>query len=99
MQLFSFNGSYTGLVRTGVAPDHPEVKSVINDFSAVAEMPEAQYFGNVDVGAGISLEQLQQLFDVVVLSYGASVCCDHALLDFTVTLHRVTSDSTYQAPI
>ncbi|CAI7872372.1 unnamed protein product, partial [Closterium sp. NIES-53] len=39
-----------GLVRTGVAPDHPETKNVINQFTRVAQNPRCQYFGNVLVG-------------------------------------------------
>lgn len=61
-----------GLVRFGVAPDHPEVKNVINDFGAVAEMPNFRYFGNVEVGTQPSLEALRKMYDAVVLCTGAS---------------------------
>ncbi|CAI5972197.1 unnamed protein product [Closterium sp. NIES-64] len=43
-----------GLVRTGVAPDHPETKNVINQFTRVAQNPRCQYFGNVVVGPLVS---------------------------------------------
>ena len=61
-----------GLVRFGVAPDHPEVKNVINDFGAVAEMKNFKYYGNVEVGTQPSLEALRKTYDAVVLCTGAS---------------------------
>mmetsp|Transcript_96132 Transcript_96132/g.170598 ORF Transcript_96132/g.170598 Transcript_96132/m.170598 type:complete len:476 (+) Transcript_96132:63-1490(+) len=61
-----------GLVRFGVAPDHPEVKNVINDFTAVAETPGFRFFGNTQVGSnGLSLASLRSLYDAVVLCTGA----------------------------
>ncbi|TNN48349.1 NADPH:adrenodoxin oxidoreductase, mitochondrial [Liparis tanakae] len=39
-----------GLVRFGVAPDHPEVKNVINTFTQTARQPRCSFYGNVDVG-------------------------------------------------
>ncbi|CAN0360055.1 unnamed protein product, partial [Phaeothamnion confervicola] len=60
-----------GLVRAGVAPDHPEVKAVQNDFAQVAADPRFAFWGNVRVGADVSLEDLRRLYHVVVLAYGA----------------------------
>ena len=71
-----------GLVRYGVAPDHPEVKNVIDDYETVAQDPRFNYFGNVTLGAGpaddsgtetetVSLAELQATHDAVVLAYGA----------------------------
>ena len=62
-----------GLVRSGVAPDHPEVKSVINDFTKVVHDPRVCFFGNVHVGRDIAVEDLLTAYDAVVLSYGAEV--------------------------
>ena len=64
-----------GLVRYGVAPDHPEVKNVENDFAALFEnqAERLNFFGNVNVGdedSGVSVEELRQLYDCVVLAYG-----------------------------
>lgn len=60
-----------GLVRSGVAPDHPDVKNVQNDFSALFEDKESiSFLGNVCVGQDVSLEELRELYDVVVLAYG-----------------------------
>ncbi|KAJ4839892.1 hypothetical protein Tsubulata_003200 [Turnera subulata] len=60
-----------GLVRSGVAPDHPETKIVINQFSRVARHERCSFFGNVALGSSVSLSELRQLYDVVVLAYGA----------------------------
>ncbi|XP_071964533.1 NADPH:adrenodoxin oxidoreductase, mitochondrial-like [Antedon mediterranea] len=60
-----------GLVRYGVAPDHPEVKNVINQFSTLAEGGRLHFHGNVNVGKDVTVEELRQMYDVVVLSYGA----------------------------
>mmetsp|Transcript_15299 Transcript_15299/g.21312 ORF Transcript_15299/g.21312 Transcript_15299/m.21312 type:complete len:223 (-) Transcript_15299:1355-2023(-) len=60
-----------GLVRSGVAPDHPEVKNVQNDFSALFSAENGINFkGNVNVGKDISLDELRAMYDVVVLAYG-----------------------------
>lgn len=64
-----------GLVRYGVAPDHPEVKNVENDFAALFQEQSDQihFWGNVPVGdttKGVSVEELRELYDVVVLAYG-----------------------------
>jgi len=62
-----------GLVRYGVAPDHPEVKNCIDTFTRVAESPRCHFLGNVTVGEGGSLTvpELESMFDAVVLAYGA----------------------------
>lgn len=61
-----------GLVRSGVAPDHPDTKNVIHKFTAVAGKPHVRFFGGVALGADVSLLELQQLYDCVVLAYGAA---------------------------
>ncbi|CAN0439038.1 unnamed protein product, partial [Ectocarpus sp. 12 AP-2014] len=61
-----------GLVRFGVAPDHPEVKAVQNDFDQVASDARVSFFGNVCFGKDVSAAQLSELYDVVVLAYGAA---------------------------
>lgn len=61
-----------GLVRAGVAPDHPDVKSVAHDFEQVAGDPRAGFLGNVRLGADVSLDELRGLYDGVVLAYGAA---------------------------
>ncbi|KAK1312092.1 hypothetical protein QJS10_CPA07g00793 [Acorus calamus] len=60
-----------GLVRYGVAPDHPETKIVINQFSRVALNERCSFFGNVNLGSSVSLSELREIYHVVVLAYGA----------------------------
>ncbi|XP_031424454.1 NADPH:adrenodoxin oxidoreductase, mitochondrial isoform X1 [Clupea harengus] len=60
-----------GLVRFGVAPDHPEVKNVINTFTQTAQHERCRFLGNVNVGKDVSVDELRQVYHAVVLSYGA----------------------------
>lgn len=60
-----------GLVRFGVAPDHPEVKNVIKDFAEVAKTPGFRFFGNVQIGVHASLGDLRRHYDAVVVCTGA----------------------------
>lgn len=60
-----------GLVRFGVAPDHPEVKNVINTFTQTAQHERCSFHGNVNVGKDVTIEELRQAYHAVVLSYGA----------------------------
>ncbi|XP_022314731.2 NADPH:adrenodoxin oxidoreductase, mitochondrial-like [Crassostrea virginica] len=60
-----------GLVRFGVAPDHPEVKNVINTFTTTARNERCTFMGNVHVGKDVSIEELQRAYTAVVLAYGA----------------------------
>ncbi|GLT51717.1 hypothetical protein SLA2020_251090 [Shorea laevis] len=60
-----------GLVRSGVAPDHPETKIVVNQFSRVAQNERCSFFGNVNLGTSVSLSELRELYHIVVLAYGA----------------------------
>ncbi|XP_054026956.1 NADPH:adrenodoxin oxidoreductase, mitochondrial [Dryobates pubescens] len=60
-----------GLVRFGVAPDHPEVKNVTNSFTQTARSERCAYYGNVTVGRDVTVPELQQAYHAVVLSYGA----------------------------
>ncbi|KAH0859027.1 hypothetical protein HID58_087288 [Brassica napus] len=60
-----------GLVRSGVAPDHPETKIAINQFSRVAQHERCAFYGNVKLGSDLSLSELRDLYHVVVLAYGA----------------------------
>lgn len=60
-----------GLIRYGVAPDHPEVKNVINTFTKVANEPNVNFYGNINFGKDISLADLRNNYHLVVLTYGA----------------------------
>lgn len=56
-----------GLVRYGVAPDHPEVKNVINTFTKTGNDARVQFYGNVCLGQDITLEDLRNAYHVIVL--------------------------------
>src|SRR5690242_16505968 len=60
-----------GLVRFGVAPDHPEVKNCQDTFEEVAKSPRFNYIGNVRVGHDIELAKLKPHYDAILFSYGA----------------------------
>lgn len=61
-----------GLVRFGVAPDHPEVKNVINTFTKTAHNPRVHFYGNVSLGGDVTLRDLQAAYHAVVLVSCAS---------------------------
>ena len=60
-----------GLVRLGVAPDHPKLKSVSRAFERIAEKPGFRFFGNVEVGKDLSHHDLVELYDAVLYAFGA----------------------------
>lgn len=61
-----------GLVRSGVAPDHPKLKQVTLVFDKIMQSERFNFFGNVTIGQDISVHVLRDAYDVVVLAYGAS---------------------------
>ena len=60
-----------GLIRGGVAPDHQTTKNVTKKYEKTALQEQVRYFGNVEVGRDISLEELREIYDAVVLAIGA----------------------------
>jgi ferredoxin/flavodoxin---NADP+ reductase len=60
-----------GLVRAGVAPDHPKIKSVIRVYEKTAALPEFRYFGNVLVGEDIAHSELKERYHAVLYAVGA----------------------------
>ena len=66
-----------GLVRYGVAPDHPKIKSVINTFQKTFEDERVRFLGNVAFGIDLTLEDVQRHYDVAAYAVGAAV--DRAL--------------------
>lgn len=61
-----------GLVRGGVAPDHPHKKLVSRVFEAVADRPGFRFFGNVEIGNGISVDDLREWYDAVLIAVGSA---------------------------
>ncbi|WP_349827298.1 FAD-dependent oxidoreductase [Brevibacterium litoralis] len=67
-----------GLVRYGVAPDHPRIKGIINALIKVLDRGDIRLFANVDYGTDITREDLQHHYDAVIFSTG---CIEDARLD------------------
>jgi adrenodoxin-NADP+ reductase len=102
-----------GLVRYGVAPDHPEVKNVEHNYAALfpregdgdagggaaaAPRPDSlAYFGHVDVGTDVALAKLRSLYDVVVLAYGCQAADRRLGLPGEETLAGVLSAREFVA--
>jgi ferredoxin--NADP+ reductase len=62
-----------GLVRSGVAPDHPKIKSVSKVFEKVANEPKFRLFGNIELGSDITIEQLKERYDAIVIATGSAI--------------------------
>ncbi len=60
-----------GLIRFGVAPDHQSIKAVANRYEKVALSDNVRFVGNVSVGKDVSIAELGELYDAVVLATGA----------------------------
>jgi ferredoxin--NADP+ reductase len=62
-----------GLVRSGVAPDHPKIKTVAKVFEKVAAINGFRLFANVELGKDLTLEDLTLRYDAVIMATGSSV--------------------------
>ena len=62
-----------GLIRAGVAPDHQTTKKVQKTFGRTALEPQIRFFGNVKVGRDISINELKEMYDAVILAVGSPV--------------------------
>src|SRR5262245_57909235 len=60
-----------GLIRGGVAPDHYTTKNVTRAFEKSILHPNVRYLGNVEVGRDVTVAELEEIYDAVVLAYGA----------------------------
>ncbi|GLW47319.1 pyridine nucleotide-disulfide oxidoreductase [Streptomyces sp. NBRC 14336] len=60
-----------GLIRYGVAPDHPRIKGIITALHQVLDKPQVRLFGNVEYGADLHLDDLRAFYDGVIFSTGA----------------------------
>ncbi len=60
-----------GLVRSGVAPDHPKIKTVSKVFEKIANTQGFRLFANVELGKDLSLAELQERYDAVIIATGS----------------------------
>jgi len=61
-----------GLIRYGVAPDHPEIKRVLQDFTRLAESSNFRFLGNVTIGRDLSHKTLARCYSAIIYAYGAA---------------------------
>ena len=73
IDLFERLPTMWGLVRSGVAPDHPKIKTVAKVFEKVAAEPNFRLFGNIEIGKDIDIEDLTSRYDAVVMCTGSAV--------------------------
>jgi ferredoxin/flavodoxin---NADP+ reductase len=59
-----------GLVRSGVAPDHPKIKSISAKFEKTAEDPRFRFFGNIRIGDDVQAAELSERYDGVIYAIG-----------------------------
>ncbi|NLP84717.1 FAD-dependent oxidoreductase [Microbacterium sp. CFH 90308] len=60
-----------GLIRYGVAPDHPRIKGIVNSLHEMLHAGTTRFIGNVEVGRDIALDELRERYDAVILATGA----------------------------
>ncbi|WP_194396949.1 FAD-dependent oxidoreductase [Microbacterium atlanticum] len=60
-----------GLIRYGVAPDHPRIKGIVNSLHEMLDAGTTRFIGNVEVGRDIALAELHERYDAVILATGA----------------------------
>ena len=60
-----------GLIRYGVAPDHPRIKGIVKSLHNVLDRPRLRLLGNIEVGRDITVEELREHYDAVVFATGA----------------------------
>ena len=72
VDLFDMLPTPFGLVRAGVAPDHPNIKAVTRMFDKTAALEGFRFFGNVEVGAAITPDELAVHYDAVIYAVGAA---------------------------
>ena len=60
-----------GLIRYGVAPDHPRIKGIITALHKVLDRGDIRFFGNVEYGKDLSLADLREHYDAVIFATGA----------------------------
>jgi ferredoxin--NADP+ reductase len=60
-----------GLIRYGVAPDHPRIRSIVDSLHQILSRPEVHFWGNIKLGRDLTAAELRHYYDVIVLATGA----------------------------
>ena len=71
IDLFEQMPAPLGLIRYGVAPDHPRIKGIIASLHRVLDTPTIRLLGNIHIGEDITIAQLHEYYDAVLLATGA----------------------------
>jgi ferredoxin--NADP+ reductase len=71
IDLFEAYPAPYGLIRYGVAPDHPRIKGIVNALHKVLDRGDIRFLGNVTYGRDITLSDIRKLYDAVIFSTGA----------------------------
>ncbi|MET9181077.1 FAD-dependent oxidoreductase [Kitasatospora aureofaciens] len=79
-----------GLIRYGVAPDHPRIKGIVTALHQVLDKPQVRLFGNVDYPSDLPLDDLHRYYDAVVFATGA-------MADRALDLPGIELDGSYGA--
>ncbi|RSZ65166.1 pyridine nucleotide-disulfide oxidoreductase [Corynebacterium hylobatis] len=61
-----------GLIRYGVAPDHPRIKGIVRSLHSVLEKPEIRLLGNIEIGKDLTVEEMRDYYDAIIFSTGAT---------------------------
>jgi ferredoxin--NADP+ reductase len=60
-----------GLIRYGVAPDHPRIKGIVNSLHEMLDSGKIRFFGNVEFGRDLTLEDIRRHYHAVIFATGA----------------------------
>jgi ferredoxin--NADP+ reductase len=90
IDLFDLLPAPYGLVRYGVAPDHPRIKGIMKALFEVLDRGDIRFFGNVEYGKDITLDELQQHYNAVIFATGA-------IKDADLNIAGIELDGSYGA--
>lgn len=90
IDLFDLLPAPYGLVRYGVAPDHPRIKGIIRALYEVLDRGDIRFFGNVKYGSDITLDDLKQHYNAVIFATGA-------IRDAALQIPGIDLDGSYGA--
>lgn len=90
IDLFDLLPAPYGLVRYGVAPDHPRIKGIVRALYEVLDRGDIRFFGNVQFGTDLTLEDLKQHYNAVIFATGA-------IKDADLNIPGIELDGSYGA--
>ncbi|WP_327149245.1 FAD-dependent oxidoreductase [Nocardia sp. NBC_01329] len=79
-----------GLIRYGVAPDHPRIKGIVTALHKVLDKEQVRLLGNIDYGTDITLSDMRRFYDAVIFSTGANA-------DRALPIQGIDLDGSYGA--